>query len=727
MVPSIALTDAAGNVLVADTSAIDAVPASSKSSPFTVANLTPSALAIDAAGNLYTGTSSGSILKLTRTQGYAQFAVSGPAQTISLMDSGNQPYVATGFTQSDTSDYSLAPMASTDCQLSSSGAGTLVLGGVCSLTATYTPTTYATTTDTVVFDGNLSNAALSSPSSVQLLLTGPSAVPASTTILGAFSPAAPVYGQTITLTATVAGASGSTLIPLGTVTFTVDGTTYGATLSNGTATTTVSGLHPGTHNVTASYTSANGYSSSTSSSAVLVIGQATPVVTWPTPAAITYGTPLSPTQLDASSTTAGTFVYAPTAGTVLSAGTQTLSVLFTPADTTDYASVMQTVALTVNQAASIVALTANPNPAAQGKPETLAASVTGAGQPTGSVIFSSGSTILCTSTLNSSGVAVCSFTPATSATLSITGQYQGDVNHLASSTSLSLPVYDTAITLQFASTQLTYPGATNITACVIGATKTPTGSIQIDDGSTVLTTVNLQGNGCAYWYISPGLSAGAHAITAVYSGDSNNSAGASAPTILTVSPVPVKMSVSCWNASFAYGANYQCTVNVSSNAGAAQGSITYSLDGGAQVPVPLSSGNAQFTIQKPNVGSHNVSIAYAQQTNYAASSAQTESFTVTPAPVNVSLTPSEWNAGVGTNITFQTSVTSWSAGPPNATGTVSFYDGSTLLATVPVNSSGQASYATSSLTAGSQKITATYSGGTNYATGSTTVSITITP
>jgi hypothetical protein len=145
------------------------------------------------------------------------------------------------------------------------------------------------------------------------------------------------------------------------------------------------------------------------------------------------------------------------------------------------------------------------------------------------------------------------------------------------------------------------------------------------------------------------------------------------------------------------------------------------------VPVPLSGGNAQFTIQKPNVGSHNVSIAYAQQTNYAASSAQTESFTVTPAPVNVSLTPSEWNAGVGTNITFQTSVTSWSAGPPNATGTVSFYDGSTLLATVPVNSSGQASYATSSLTAGSQKITATYSGGTNYATGSTTVSITITP
>jgi len=50
---------------------------------------------------------------------------------------------------------------------------------------------------------------------------------------------------------------------------------------------------------------------------------------------------------------------------------------------------------------------------------------------------------------------------------------------------------------------------------------------------------------------------------------------------VTVNPVPVYMSVSCWNASFAYGANYQCTLNVSSNGGTAQGAISYSFDGGA--------------------------------------------------------------------------------------------------------------------------------------------------
>ena len=41
----------------------------------------------------------------------------------------------------------------------------------------------------------------------------------------------------------------------------------------------------------------------------LTVNKATPAITWATPAAITYGTALSATQLDASSTVHGTFVY----------------------------------------------------------------------------------------------------------------------------------------------------------------------------------------------------------------------------------------------------------------------------------------------------------------------------------------------------------------------------------------------------------------------------------
>ena len=66
-------------------------------------------------------------------------------------------------------------------------------------------------------------------------------------------------------------------------------------------------------------------------------------IKWATPAAITYGTALSATQLDATSSVAGTFVYTPAAGTVLKAGAQTLSVTFTPTDSTEYSTTTATV------------------------------------------------------------------------------------------------------------------------------------------------------------------------------------------------------------------------------------------------------------------------------------------------------------------------------------------------------------------------------------------------
>jgi hypothetical protein len=86
----------------------------------------------------------------------------------------------------------------------------------------------------------------------------------------------------------------------------------------------------------------------------LTVTQATPAIAWPTPSAIPYGRALSATQLDASSKVAGTLVYSPAAGTVLTAGTQTLSVTLTPTDTTDYVTGTVTVTLTVNKAKPVI-------------------------------------------------------------------------------------------------------------------------------------------------------------------------------------------------------------------------------------------------------------------------------------------------------------------------------------------------------------------------------------
>ncbi len=77
---------------------------------------------------------------------------------------------------------------------------------------------------------------------------------------------------------------------------------------------------------------------------------ATPTITWPAPAAITYGTPLGATQLNATANFAGTFAYTPAAGTVLAAGTQTLSTSFTPSDPTRSTAATATNSIVVNKA-----------------------------------------------------------------------------------------------------------------------------------------------------------------------------------------------------------------------------------------------------------------------------------------------------------------------------------------------------------------------------------------
>jgi sugar lactone lactonase YvrE len=272
--PSAIATDAAGNLLIADTADILAVPASNNSPSFTVASLAPSALAIDSAGNLYTGSGS-SILELTRTQGYVQFAAASVSPTtVDLLNSGNLALQLSSIGQTDTADYSLAGTASTDCTLSGTLPSTLAVGGVCALTATYTPTTFATTTDTATFNGNYANAALSLPSSVQLTLTGPE-TPPTASIAITFSPASPAYGQTVIATATVTGLS---LTPAGTVQFTVDGSNTVVTLSGSVATLSLPSLSTGAHTVSAVYTSTDGYPPATET-VTLTVGKATPTVT----------------------------------------------------------------------------------------------------------------------------------------------------------------------------------------------------------------------------------------------------------------------------------------------------------------------------------------------------------------------------------------------------------------------------------------------------------------
>jgi sugar lactone lactonase YvrE len=171
------------------------------------------------------------------------------------------------------------------------------------------------------------------------------------------------------------------------------------------------------------------------SSVVLHVNQATSSVTWLTPAAIAYGTPLSGTQLDATANVAGTFLYSPAAGAVLTAGTHTLSVTFTPTDHTDFSKVSATVTLVVNKVGTTTTITSSLlNPSAAGQAVTVHFTVTQAtnyAAPTGSVTVNASTLEHCAGTL-ASGSGSCAVTFSNTGPRTLTATYAGNSNNASS-------------------------------------------------------------------------------------------------------------------------------------------------------------------------------------------------------------------------------------------------------------------------------------------------------
>jgi hypothetical protein len=147
--------------------------------------------------------------------------------------------------------------------------------------------------------------------------------------------------------------------------------TYGTPLSAAqlNATSTVPGsfaygpalgtvLTAGSQKLSLTFTPTNTANYTTASAIVnLAVNQATPSITWPTPAAIPYGTALSIAQLNATASVAGSLAYTPVAGTVLTAGSHLLSATFAPTDTTDYTPAAGQVTLQVNKVIPVISWT----------------------------------------------------------------------------------------------------------------------------------------------------------------------------------------------------------------------------------------------------------------------------------------------------------------------------------------------------------------------------------
>ncbi|HTZ60111.1 MAG TPA: VCBS repeat-containing protein [Acidobacteriaceae bacterium] len=137
-----------------------------------------------------------------------------------------------------------------------------------------------------------------------------------------------------------------------------------------TLTTPLSPLPAGKHTLTASYPGDTHFSAGVSPGLAEVVDQTAPVLSWPAPAPIAYGTALSSTELNATANVPGTFTYSPALNTILPLGPATLTATFTPTDTLDYTSASATQSLTVILP-PVSATLSGPATIAAGEPATV--------------------------------------------------------------------------------------------------------------------------------------------------------------------------------------------------------------------------------------------------------------------------------------------------------------------------------------------------------------------
>lgn len=157
--------------------------------------------------------------------------------------------------------------------------------------------------------------------------------------------------QSIPLTATVTSAAGPVNEgQMNFMLFGLPGTTQHVPVVNGVAAAIASvpgGTPVGNHEIAAAYQGTSNFAPS-GDVKYIIVSKATPVISWLNPTAIAFGSALGSMQLNATANVPGTFVYSPPAGTVLAVGnTQTLSAMFTPADSVNYNSAAKSVLINV--------------------------------------------------------------------------------------------------------------------------------------------------------------------------------------------------------------------------------------------------------------------------------------------------------------------------------------------------------------------------------------------
>jgi hypothetical protein len=260
-----------------------------------------------------------------------------------------------------------------------------------------------------------------------------------------------------------------------------------------------------------------------------------------------------------------------------------------------------------------------------------------------------------------------------------------------------------AVTLATSASTISYGTSITLSATVTGSGGTPTGTVAFLDGGTQLGASAVSAAGAATVTVNA-LSGGTHSILASYAGDSNFTAASSSAVPVTVNPAGQTIAFAPLETTITYGANpLRLKANASSGL-----AVSFAATG----PATISDGNLVF------VGAGTVAVTAIQSGNgnYSAATPATQTITVnqaTPAAVlKVSSNSGLFGSGLlGSAVTLAVTVTGAGAIP---SGTVTFYSGTSALATAKLDAGGAAIYTTSKLGVGNRSITASYGGDANY-------------
>jgi len=427
------------------------------------------------------------------------------------------------------------------------------------------------------------------------------------TVMGAqtitFTPASPVtYGVSPIALKASGGASGNP------VTFAL--VSGPATLSGSTLTITGAGAV-----VLAANQAGNAsYSAAPQVTATIVVNPATPTITWSAPSAITYGTTLSSTQLNATATGVGgtslpgTFTYNPATGSTPAGGTDTLSVSFTPTDTTNYTSTtMATTTLTVNPAAQTITFAPASALTYGTSPTALTATGGASGNP---VTFSivSGPATLSGNFLTVTGTG----------TVVVAANQAGNANYAAASqVTASIAVNPASQSSSFSA----------LATQTVGTPLNLSGSATASSGLPVTFTVINNGNCSVSGTTVTFLNSGTCGIIANQAGNSNYKPAAAVGQVVlvkatqTITFAPVT--------SLTYGVS---PLALAATGGASGNPVTFSIVSG---PATVSGSTLTIT----GAGTIVVAANQAASSYYAAAPQVTATITVSPASQTITFNP----------------------------------------------------------------------------------------